>query len=81
MDQLIDVSQRAGGGMTTDIQRDGAIARALGKTEADNPYFKAENLPKVTGETPEQWSAKANAWDRGWKLGDALIEEGWSGRC
>jgi hypothetical protein len=54
------------------VQR-GAEARAHGVLdELDNPYYKRENMPIATGESAEEWSAKAEAWLSGFKLEDAI---------
>jgi hypothetical protein len=55
-----------------DLQKQGANARALGRSVFDNPYLKAENLPVKTGETVEEWSAKNAAWELGWRMEDAM---------
>jgi hypothetical protein len=54
------------------IQKDGANARALGRSRFDNPFFKSALMPASTGETIEEWSAKEAAWRLGWTIEDAM---------
>lgn len=58
--------------MHEDIQKAGANARACGTGEFDNPYIKPENMPAKTGETMEDWQAKADAWKLGWVMEDSI---------
>jgi hypothetical protein len=58
--------------MHHDIQKAGANARARGESEASNPYYKSENMPAATGETVAEWQQKAEAWEFGWKMEDAM---------
>jgi hypothetical protein len=55
------------------LQRDGARARALGRTAFDNPYLKPENMPAQTGETEDLWNAKRDAWQMGWTIEDVSL--------
>lgn len=63
------------------LQKDGATARALGKSEIDNPFYRPENCPAATGEATPEWEAKASAWRVGWLIehemrgGDAAAVE------
>jgi hypothetical protein len=54
------------------IQKDGANARAFGRSMFDNPYLKAEHLPAKTGETVEQWQVKHDLWELGWRAEDLM---------
>lgn len=56
----------------TEIQKAGANARAMGRTEFDNPYLQESELPRATGEPVEKWLAKWEAWQLGWKLEGAV---------
>lgn len=60
-------------GMVMDhgIVKQGANARALRRSEFDNPFLRAESCPAATGETVEQWQAKERAWHFGWTAEDA----------
>lgn len=55
-----------------EIQKLGAEARAQGRGEFDNPYYKAQNMPAKTGETIPEWEAKLAAWHFGWIMEDAI---------
>jgi hypothetical protein len=54
------------------LQQDGANARAMGRGYFDNPFLRSENMPRATGETLDQWSAKHDAWQLGWTAEDAM---------
>ncbi len=56
-----------------DLQKRGANARAMGFHSSDNPMCKSENVPAKTGDTKQQWQDKYDAWERGWKLEDAIL--------
>lgn len=58
--------------MNEDIQKQGATARAMGKSFIDNPYLQHEKLPAATGETIEQWQVKHDAWHLGWTVENAM---------
>lgn len=47
------------------LQRAGANACASGVSQFDCPLFKADRVPAATGEAPEVWSAKVEAWTLG----------------
>ena len=53
--------------MYEDIHRDGASAAQEGKSLLDNPYFKAAAMPNHTGEPIEEWHARVDAWESGWR--------------
>ncbi|TAX57099.1 hypothetical protein ELI01_18635 [Rhizobium leguminosarum] len=60
------------GRMSEEIQKRGANARALGKSVFDNPFLKSEEMPRATGETIEEWQAKHDAWELGWRMENAM---------
>lgn len=51
-----------------DLQLAGANARAMGLSQLDNPYSKAENLPAVSGLSIEEVNSRYDAWDTGWTM-------------
>jgi hypothetical protein len=55
-----------------ELQAQGANARALGRSELDNPFLKSAAMPAATGDAVEHWNAKAEAWALGWKIEDAM---------
>lgn len=61
--------------MDAEIQKAGANARALGTCVTDNPYYKTDQMPAVTGQTVEDWNKKVEAWDFGWKMEDMMRRE------
>ena len=54
------------------IQKQGANARALGLSEFDNPFYKSEAMPRLSGESAEVWNAKQEAWNLGWHVENAM---------
>jgi hypothetical protein len=59
--------------MTDDkIQKAGANARALLKSQIDNPYLKPDKMPAATGQSIQEWNALVEAWDLGWKMEDVI---------
>lgn len=54
------------------IQKDGANARALGRSFLDNPHLRRENMPVATGETIEAWARKERLWNLGWEMENAI---------
>jgi hypothetical protein len=50
------------------LQQQGAIAKALGRSQIDNPFLKTENMPAATGELIEIWNAKRDAWQMGYTI-------------
>jgi hypothetical protein len=54
------------------LEKDGARARALGRSQFDNPFLKSENMPAATGHSLEEWNAKRDAWQMGWTIEDAM---------
>jgi hypothetical protein len=54
------------------LQKAGANARAFGRSEFDNPYYKTDNLPATTREPLEKWAVKAEAWHVGWVMENAI---------
>lgn len=54
------------------IQKAGATARAMGRSEFDNPYLKADKMPAATGEAMDEWQAKHDAWHFGWTAENAM---------
>lgn len=57
-----------------DIQLAGANAYCLGRTKLDNPYYQSMNMPKSTGETIEEWQAKAVAWELGYQVEYMIVK-------
>lgn len=57
-----------------ELQKQGANARALGCSVFHNPFLRAYKLPAQTGDTAEEWSAKHDAWEHGWRMEDAMKE-------
>lgn len=55
-----------------EIQKRGANARARGEYQGSNPYYASSAMPAATGETAEEWNAKAIAWQLGWTIEDAM---------
>ncbi|WP_367352513.1 CrpP-related protein [Achromobacter animicus] len=53
--------------MYEDIQRRGAIAARQGKTLLDCPFFVANAMPSHTGEPIDEWHARVDAWESGWR--------------
>ena len=58
--------------MEIEIQRLGATARAMGKSEIDNPYFAPDAVPAATGEAVESWAGKVEQWQLGWAIEDSI---------
>ncbi len=58
--------------MHEDLQKQGALARAAGRSLFDNPYLKSENMPAATGDTIEDYQAKHDAWHLGWTIENAM---------
>lgn len=58
--------------MKDDIQKQGATARAMGKSFLDNPFLQRYKLPASTGETAEEWQVKHDAWHLGWTVENAI---------
>lgn len=54
------------------LQRAGANACALGRSELDNPFLRSAACPAATGETLDVWMAKYDAWHLGFTL-EALM--------
>jgi hypothetical protein len=54
------------------LRRQGGIARAMGQSEFDNPFYKSDAMPGVTGEPMDLWKAKQAAWHHGWAIEDAM---------
>jgi hypothetical protein len=45
-----------------ELQRQGAKAAARGEGAASNPMHGHENMPPATGECPQEWSVRRDAW-------------------
>jgi hypothetical protein len=54
------------------LQKDGANARAIGRSIIDNPFYKPENMPGQTGEEVAEWQLKVDAWELGWRIQDLM---------
>jgi hypothetical protein len=61
--------------MYENIQRDGADAAREGKSLLDCPFFKAAAMPHHTGEPIDQWHARVDAWEAGWRIA-SLVRTG-----
>lgn len=48
-----------------ELHRQGAKAAARGDDAASNPMNDPANLPQSTGETPETWRQREQAWQHG----------------
>lgn len=55
-----------------ELVKRGANDRARGLSPFDCPLFKREQMPATTGESVQEWNAKVDAWNLGWKLEDAV---------
>jgi hypothetical protein len=53
-------------------QKAGANARAMRKTQSDNPYYRSDQMPAATGQDVEEWNALAEAWNFGWQMEDVI---------
>ena len=54
------------------LQREGATARAAGRSPFDNPFYAAEKMPAATGETVASWNERAEAWSFGFEMEHAM---------
>lgn len=54
------------------LQKEGANARAIGKSIIDNPFYKSENMPGQTGDEIDEWQLKVQAWELGWRIEDLM---------
>jgi len=50
------------------IEDHGRAARKAGLMEMENPYFMAENMPRKTGDSFDEWQLKIEAWEYGWHV-------------
>lgn len=51
-----------------ELQRMGANARAVGKSEFDNPYYRVEMSPLASGMDPREWARREENWRIGWTV-------------
>ena len=59
--------------LSENLQLDGANACAIGlSSKLDNPFYKPENMPAQTGESLEDWQAKAEAWNLGFEMDNSI---------
>jgi hypothetical protein len=49
-----------------DVEHSGRLARELGHSLMQNPYFRQENMPRATGESFREWQDKVHHWEIGW---------------
>lgn len=49
----------------SELQRQGAKAAARGEATAANPLRESRNKPAATGESPDTWSQRSDAWEQG----------------
>lgn len=54
------------------LQKDGAEARAHGRSFLDNPFLKSSSMPAATGEPIDEWARKHDAWHLGWTMENAM---------
>lgn len=54
------------------VQKQGANARAMGRSQFANPFYKSEAMPRLTREPIEVWNAKQEAWHLGWSIENAM---------
>jgi hypothetical protein len=47
------------------LRHEGALAAEQGRHWFANPYLRRENMPCATGESPQRWAFKHDAWQRG----------------
>ena len=56
------------------IHNDGAVARKMGRSRRENPYYESENLPaSESAAAYRAWQMKAEAWECGWLEQDQLL--------
>ena len=55
-----------------DWQERGMNARILGLPTSDHPLIKPDSHPDTTGEKPEIWWIKYDAWLFGWLIEDSV---------
>ena len=55
-------------GERAELERQGAKAAARGDHVLANPLVRLVNLPGSTGECPERWARRHEAWQRGYEL-------------
>lgn len=55
-----------------ELQKQGANARALGRSVFDNPLYAAAKMPAVTGEGVDEWARKEQLWRTGWEMENAI---------
>lgn len=55
------------------IHNAGMMARTVGKSLRDNPYYQSENLPSNSAAAYRAWQMKAEAWEHGWNDRDAQV--------
>jgi hypothetical protein len=58
-------ADRLPGAERAELQRQGAKAAARGETASSNPMHEPQNLPVATGERPETWQRREEAWQQG----------------
>lgn len=49
------------------LMREGARAAERGGSWQSNPYLNPQNMPACTGDSPQEWSRKHDAWQRGFE--------------
>ena len=54
----------------TEAQKAGSAARSVGSSFLDNPYYKAEAMPRTSGLSIKDWERLALAWELGWRVED-----------
>jgi hypothetical protein len=57
------------------IHNEGSMARGLGRSLRENPYYQSENLPvSESAAAYRAWQMKAEAWEQGWRERDQALE-------
>jgi hypothetical protein len=56
------------------IHNDGTVARTMGQSLRENPYYRSENLPvSESAAVYRAWQMKAEAWEQGWREQDQAL--------
>lgn len=56
----------------SELRRQGADARAVGRAVFENPLYSADRAPPTTGEPIPHWIEKVGAWNLGWRIEDSV---------
>jgi hypothetical protein len=58
----------------TELHRQGAKAAVRGDASAANPMEQPDNAPANTGENPQTWTQRRDAWQKGFAAQKTLSE-------